>query len=81
MKVPGPEIRFPFNWRTMGCVLLLLICFFGFLGVVARVDVHSLVKFFDLDSEKNFPTLFSALLLCANAWWVMALRSDGVLDK
>lgn len=65
------------DWRVVATLCGLFITFFGVVGVIARVDQDLLFRMFDLDFENNFPTLYSASLLFANAWLVYRLKREG----
>lgn len=59
-----------FDWRFLGAVLATIIVVFGCLGVLVNTHPDIVLKLFNLDKERNFPTLFSAALLLGNAVFV-----------
>lgn len=55
------------DWRYLGFLLAVMIVGFGGMGALVHTHPEIVLKLFDLDKERNFPTLFSATLLLCNA--------------
>jgi len=66
-----------FDWRVVGLLLMALVGIMAVLGAMATLAQYFLLRLFDLDCENNLPTLFSSLILLADAFVAFLLGRRG----